>query len=670
MIHNGVPRFRIRAATVPRLAGLLGCIALGSLYIYTRTEVHTFDALSYTWGVEDKPFGLLFHPHHLLYGPLGWLAYQASLALGYTGRADLPVQVVNALAGAAGIFFLWRFGASFTGRPFAALGASLAAGLSYAYWVYASEVEVYTLSTAFLILALWALVALEAAPGMVLASMVGLAHAGAILFHQTNLLFGLALVSFLIYTPALRRWHIVLPYALAVVLPVAAAYGYVAYASQFPDWASFYGWLTDYARTGQWGGFLSLAHLPALRAGLLTSVSTDIRLATGFFGLIVAGGGAGVYQALRNPERRPWVVLASVWFIAYLLFFWWWEPWNIEFWIALLPLWSLWILLAWPPLRPAPVRNINLVEQTRRVARLIYLSLPYIAAALLFQAHFAPIKDMGDAGNDYYRQVTDALAQVVQPDELVVTRGNVLDLYIPFYAGHPHVLSLRQMEQQHGGDRAVIMDALVSRLDWAILTGQPFLIDQFLLDEAREPVRNPFGLEPDEIKRLREGYVLEPLAFRGEQPLFYGTPRYDDVGRTSWHFAQSLQGWSSWGVEAPRFEDSGWCFSGGVDPQLNGPPITLDAADWPMLALDLTIDVASTQAQVFWRSPDGEYSLDNSREETLHQGRGVYKVLLADSPGWRGSIAQIRVDPIPGNDGSSDPVNVCIHGIWFEGSRS
>jgi hypothetical protein len=668
MMRKAVPRFHTLSLSGSWFAGLLACAVLGGLYFYTRTEVHTFDALSYTWGVEDKPLGLLFHPHHLLYGPVGWLAYKGALALGYAGHADVPVQVVNAVAGAAGVFFLWRFGARWTGRPTAALGASLATGLSYAYWVYASEVEVYTLATAFLSLALWKLIKLDERPRATTAMSLGLAHAGAILFHQTNVLFGLAMASFLLSRPRLRRWTIILPYGAAVVLPIAAAYGYVAYASNFPDWTAFYSWLTDYARTGQWGRFLSIEHFPALRSGLLTSVSTRSWLATSFFLLTIGGIVAGSYQAWRNPVRRPWHVFASVWSISYLFFFWWWEPWNIEFWIALLPLWNLWIISAWPPIINGAAGRSRSVPDQRSATMAIYALLPFVAAVLMFWAHFESIEEMGDASADYYRQVTDALAQVAQPEELVVSRGNVLDLYIPFYAGHPLILSMRLLEQQYGGDRDQLMDELVGRLDWATVTGQPFLIDQFILDEAREPVRNPFGLLTEEIGRIRDRYVLEPLAFRGEQPLFYGTPRFNDVSRTAWRFVESLQGWSSWGIDGPRFEKDGWCFTGGIDPQLKGPPIRIDAGTWTQLALDLTIDAASSRAQVFWRSSDGDYSLENPLDVELHRGREVYRVKLSEAPGWRNSIVQIRVDPVPGKDASSTPVNACVHGIWFEKS--
>ncbi|MFQ5435713.1 MAG: hypothetical protein ACE5FD_12625, partial [Anaerolineae bacterium] len=276
------------------------------------------------------------------------------------------------------------------------------------------------------------------------------------------------------------------------------------------------------------------------------------------------------------------------------------------------------------------------------------------------------IQAAGDRANDYYREVTDRLAEVVGPEELVVLRGNILDLYVPFYAGHPFVLSMRTLTQEKGGDRAQIMGELTGQLDYAWVTGRPFLIDQFILDEAQEPIRNPFGLLPEEIATIRERYVLVPVALRGEQPLFYGTPRYENDGRTAWTFADSLQGWSAWGIESPSFEENGWCFTAGIDPQLKGPIINLDAEKYKRLRLEMSLEGPTGFAQLFWRSPEGEYSLENSLEIPLESGQGTAVADLSDAPGWENTIAQVRLDPVPGHEGDGPPVAACVYSLQFE----
>src|SRR6185503_3638229 len=118
------------------------------------TQVHTFDALSYVTSVERKPWTEVFHPHHLAYGPLGVLALHAGRALGYTGGAALPMQVLNALAGALGVALFYATVRRVTRRDDLALTSALLLGSGYAYWYYAIEIEVYTVATLFLIFCL------------------------------------------------------------------------------------------------------------------------------------------------------------------------------------------------------------------------------------------------------------------------------------------------------------------------------------------------------------------------------------------------------------------------------------------------------------------------------------------------------------------------------------
>src|SRR5438093_2709015 len=166
------------------------CLLALAIYLTTLTQVHTFDALSYVTSVERKPWTEVFHPHHLAYGPLGVLALHAGRALGYTGGAALPMQVVNALAGALGVALFYALVRRVTQRSDLALTGALLLGGGYAYWYYAVEIEVYTVATLFLIVCLDILTR----PGWWHSRrsllLLGLAQAGTVLFHQTNVLLG------------------------------------------------------------------------------------------------------------------------------------------------------------------------------------------------------------------------------------------------------------------------------------------------------------------------------------------------------------------------------------------------------------------------------------------------------------------------------------------------
>src|SRR5262245_13677137 len=112
VLHPGTRRWLVTERAAP--LALFLCTLL--LYLMTLTQVHTFDALSYVTSVEHKPWTEMFHPHHLAYGPLGVLALALGRALGYAGSAALPMQLVNATAGAAGVALFFSITQRATGR--------------------------------------------------------------------------------------------------------------------------------------------------------------------------------------------------------------------------------------------------------------------------------------------------------------------------------------------------------------------------------------------------------------------------------------------------------------------------------------------------------------------------------------------------------------------------
>lgn len=605
---------------------LLIFVGFVGLYMATRSTIHTFDALSYTQDVENKPFIELYHPHHLLYGVVGRWALRLAELFGYSGRADVPIQWLNALAGAAGVVLLWRFGVVFSGRRWLSLAPSLLMGVAYAFWLYATEVEVYTFAALFIVLSLWLLAKLPDHPRPVHGLGLALAGAGAVMFHQTNLFFVFPMSLFLAVHPTARR---LLPfYAGGLALAVGLPYLLVGWWSGFRTLAQFYGWLTDYAQQGTWGGYLSLDHLPALRDGLLDTVSTASALAWVFYALALLGVVLG-----RLP--RPWAFLVAGWLVLYGAFFWWWEPWNIEFWLVLLPLFALGIL--------AGLRH-------DRAAKPISAAAGVLALLLLLQ-HLPTLRQNTNPQNDYYRQLAETLQAHLAPTDLVVTRGNILDLYLPFYADFPaaQVLSRRQQAD------------LLEPLQHAHRRGQVIYIDHLLLDEPQDPQRNPFGLNAEEIAALWAAFpIQEKVAYAG-QNVFYSIGERAAPTATRWRFDAHLGGWLEFGANAPRFEGGGWCITGGGDPWLESPPLTLDAARFMTLQIDLSIDQPADYGQFFWRRAGEGLDEARSLRFPLEVGRNTYTLSLAGREGWAGEIVFLRFDPIPENL----TVNACVFSLVF-----
>jgi hypothetical protein len=647
------------------LAGLFLLIGFTALYTHTRTEVHTFDALSYTQDVENKPFIELYHPHHLLYGPVGRIAVNLAEALGYEGRADQPIQFLNGVAGAIGVILLWGFGGSFTGRCWLPLSIAVLMGVGYAYWIYAAEVEVYTFAAVFIIATLYLLTLLERQPTPWMACLAGVAHAGAVMFHQTNSLFALPVGLLFLFTPSLRR--LIWSYGLTLTVAVGVPYLMVGWFSGFRSIEAYTHWLTDYAQTGTWGGYLSWDHRLAVKAGLLNSISLNHTLATLFYGLVILGSVLGFRHV-----GRGWLILGISWLLLYGGFFWWWEPWNIEFWIALMPLWGMGMLAGLRALPPSSLSKNGEWEPTGHMKPLsvheemetsraykaplrawkgvgaYILSLAALILALLFfNSHYTPIRQAADADQDYYRQITTALKPHLAPTDLVLTRGNILDLYLPFYADHTAILSLRNQSA----------DELMGQLDQAYRRGQIIYIDQIMLDEPRNGEHNPFGLSAEMIEQIKAAFpIFESVNYDGKT-VFYSISQRAAPEVTGWEFADHLWGWLEFGATEDRYENGGWCISGGGDPWIESPPLKLDATIYQTFRVDLSIDQPAEYGQLFWRRKDEGLAETRSLRFPLEVGRHTYTLNLSGQNGWQDEIVFLRFDPIPENL----EVNVCIY---------
>lgn len=624
------------------------CITLTVVYITLRVEIHTFDAISYAWNIRDKAFGLLFHPHHLLYAPLGRVAYSAATALGYSGYADVPVQVVNAVAGALGVGLFWGFGTLWTGRRWASLGAAGLIGVSYAYWLYAAEVEVYTIATAFIILCMVMLVQLSHEPHLRWAALLGVAHMGAIMFHQTNALLTLPVLAFLLIYRPTRSLRVIGVYAGVGGGLTLAAYGLVGLTSNFASLTDFFNWFMGYTQSGIWGGYLSAEHLPALRSGWQLAVSQNGWLALAFYAVGVAGLVMLAERARRSHEAAAWFAFGLIWLVTYTVFFWWWEPWNIEFWIGTLPLWGMFILAVFPTQQPAE-------PSTAWAAYTLGL---FVLAGLIAQSNVGVIRGVSDRDEDYYFRMVQALDPTLTADDLVVTRGNVLDIYLPFYLEHNGVLSMREVTYAHQPDRAALMGDVIGRLDWAYNTGQVVFMDSFLLDTPLDGNANAFGFTAGEIDTLRERYPWRAQVDMDGEAVFYHWPRYDDPTATMWAFDGTLAGWKAYGINVPRFEEGAWCFSGGADPQLSSHPIQLDGSRFNQLEITITV-TEPTEMEVFWRTPTLDYSLERMVTASLEAGENDVTLDMSDQPGWGGTLTQLRVDPVPGQTG----VTACMSSI-------
>jgi hypothetical protein len=634
---------RLRALAAP-LTLFLGALLL---YLATLTQVHTFDALSYVTSVERKPWTEMFHPHHLAYGPLGALALALARALGYPGGAALPMQLVNAAAGAAGVALFFAIVRRATGRADLALAVALLLGGAYAYWYYAVEIEVYTVAAVFLLLSLWLLLGMLRRPSARTAALLGLAQGGAVLFHQTNVLFCAAvLVALLLGRPgaAYRAPRLWLAYAGALALTVGAPYLIVILGvSGFRSFGEIQAWLLEYARTGWWGGPITAKKWALLGQGLAETLAQP---GGALLGLLLAGL---LLLHLRRALAGPRALVAALvaWLLAYGAFFLWWEPDNIEFWIASLP--------------PALLLLALALRAGRRWGAGVWIVLAVALTALA--TNYDSIARRGDARTDLQRTIARGLAAQSRPADVLLVPDGLLELYLPYYEQRENVLSLNQALFDSGDDWSAACAAVQGRIEQALHAGATVIV----ADAALHPpdlVLQRHRLAQPQIDACFAPYrpLLRPLPLPPEAPPYWRLPTADELATgDGWRFTAAPLGWQAAHVAGERF-DGGWRFVPGTDPALLSPRLDLEAASVGAIEIRLANGTRARDAQLFFAGPDERMDEARSVRWTLAPGTGVttYRIDLRDAPGWRGRITRLRLDPVGVGDGGA---------IWLESLR-
>ncbi|OAN45005.1 hypothetical protein A6A03_02295 [Chloroflexus islandicus] len=633
------------------LAPLLGVVFV-ALYLLTLTKVHTYDALSYVLDVDRKPWPELFHPHHLLYGPLGALIRWLATGLGWQGSAELWLQAVNALAGAAGVVLLFLLGRAVTGSTIAALAAALSVGWSYAYWYYAVEVEVYTLAAVALIAALWLLAAIARRPRWQTAFWLGVAHGVAVLGHQTNALLAVpALVTLgLAVSDHRDRLRLAMAYLLPLGFIVGGAYLWVAFGvSGMRRWDEVWAWLTGYARTGFWGGAIDGAKLAGLGKGWSETLAMNGGAIIGALAcaLLLAGW--------RGIARLPRSLLAGLlsWLLVYGLFFLWWEPDNIEFWIASLP--PLAVLLS------AALATRHPLDRWRAgLAGGAGVALAVVLLALNLPA----IVERGDANRDLQRRIAAALAELSQPGDLIIVPDGVLELYLPHYWGRDTVYGLNQAMTASGGDWPAACTLIHQRVETALASGYAVLI----ADEAQHPAPAPPGQPPTPAERfgltaeqVAACYAplqakLRPVALAADLPSYRMIPRANALLWTDgWDFRAGRWGWRATGVVAEAMTAAGWQVKPAFDPALISPPLLFSLADVAAIEVRLAATTTARDAQLFLLDPAGQTSEAYSLRFTLTQGPAVatYRLDVTALADRLDLVGGLRFDPVSAGDGGT-----------------
>jgi hypothetical protein len=449
----------------------LGGLAL-ILYLATLSRHYSADSMLYALRIEAGNLGQILDPTHLLVEPLGLAWYRLWQGLGWQGGALVPLQVVNALAGAAAVGLLYAIGRGISRSRW--IGGAAAAGfaVSGGLWLLSVEAEFVTPALAAALLVLWLILT----PPERLArrplrhgAALGAAIALAILFYVNGVMLLVVAAAGLLAQPeGGRRERLgqaaAMLLAVAIVcLPVAAAL--VAERS----WAAW----TDQIWQGGGAGYTAFSWLDVPHGGyaflrslllfpgqalndsgraFLGGASWGQRLAFGaFYGAALLLALAPLYLAARlarplwPPARREIAVLLA-WSALYGSFAVYWVPGDISFWVPVLAAW--WLLAALVTAVAAGSRAGQAPEGgrpfwARRPGRALL-----ILAALLALANATTViwPRHNLATNTTYRLAQEVAGQTAAGDLIISDGDDLVTLYLVYF-GRRTVLPVARLDQ-------------------------------------------------------------------------------------------------------------------------------------------------------------------------------------------------------------------------------
>lgn len=463
MMPTGLHRFWI---LVPLLA--LGLLDLSTL---SRSHSEAEDSALYIVNVTNGDD--LYHPNHLLFGPLNRIHYLVWEAFGYGGNATVPMQILSVLASLISAWLIYRIALRIgAGLPLALVATGWAC-FSFGFWVYSLEADTYLLPMPFL---LWAILLLLRFASFAdtgrrtvlrLAGLGAVVAVAALLHQQYAFVIPIIAITFVVLwrrdpertvPPLLRAVGVFVTVAVVIT---AGAYLLVGrYALGLHSVSEVIGWSRGHASNGLWESLTTKTPL-LLVAGFVRSIfsinflfhsprSADVmsRVFAGkslveerylaehgistpaFVAIVIAmvvAAVATLWLVLRlarrapGPElsgsddgpRRRFTGFATVYLVISALLIMIWEPGNLEFWIAVTPVLAL--LLA-----------VLLSRRTRVVAA------GFVLVGALFVANLlGAVLPYSQSDTDYWSVQNKGFREVVRTGDVIVTdcpyvcRGNL-----------------------------------------------------------------------------------------------------------------------------------------------------------------------------------------------------------------------------------------------------
>lgn len=418
------------------------------VYLSNLPLNYTYDGMVFASHIEREHLALwnFFHPHHLIYTFLGRLIFLWGKAHGATWDGLVTLQFFDIMTGTLGILIGFHLLVRETNdRPIALLSA-LGMAFSFSYWYFSTTPGVRIFATVTPLLTWYILTYLKKMPP-IFGWLIGLAHGFAVLGHQTNLLLVPAFLGGILLLKEKSIWERLragLYYLMALIISTLGAYAfvgrYIYFRKTYADWLW---WVFSYFHVSQWGGHLQAAGFERGKFAMMQSFlakSLQYKPISEFF---TFGSARIIFQysllvllcLLLFRLKYYWnhyrqvVWVSVVWLLAFVPFFIWWEPWNIEFWVSsTVPCWILMGMMTSDLSRR--FKNPILHYSNRYMVLGLWASL----ITLLFFYNFHGTITKVSVNAYGHKALLSALDWKVRADDLLVLDGiNTIPFYIDRY---------------------------------------------------------------------------------------------------------------------------------------------------------------------------------------------------------------------------------------------
>lgn len=443
------------------------------VYLALPNKNYGWDAAEYIIRIEHGTLESLFHPHHLLYNPLGYIVTEFLDIIGLTVSTASIMQIMNSIAGAVGVFIFFRILLKFTDQIGLSVVFALLLAFSMAYWEYTIEVEVYIIPMVCLLAILLLIVEYlsgKVKSGSALFLKLGLLTSFACLFHQMHIMLLVVVIVFIMLTVKsnLQRVKMLGVYFTPFVVLVCGSYVAVAQAmGNLKSFSSFWHWLTSYFQTGAWGSWdytdFPMAGYCLFKTFLARSETRDYLISGSIdekgIGLLAVLSIAGIIfiilvaftifnlKGIYRSHRNLTIILFA-WLFSYSIFCLWWDPISHELWMPILP--PIWLLIF------MAIQRSKMVEKRFRSWQKLISSIPIVLLILLFAVNFAsdilPNSDINN--NENYHLATKFNSIGLTEEDLVRLRGPVPlnNYYMLFFGSEVQVSSLANRPPEYSDD--------------------------------------------------------------------------------------------------------------------------------------------------------------------------------------------------------------------------